>query len=77
MRAIDCATHQDVSLQITPVKAGWMPEFVLAAMAKASLWLARFRQRRALSSLDDRLLRDIGLTRLDAEYEIRKPVWRG
>jgi len=39
-------------------------------------WAARRRQRRALSELDDRLLRDIGLTRDAATREGRKPFWR-
>ncbi|WP_286191968.1 DUF1127 domain-containing protein [Roseomonas genomospecies 6] len=33
-------------------------------------------QRAALLSLSDRELRDIGITRYDAETEARKPLWR-
>jgi len=40
------------------------------------LWMERVRQRRALADLDDRLLRDIGLTRADVWLEIKKPFWR-
>jgi uncharacterized protein YjiS (DUF1127 family) len=40
------------------------------------LWMERVRERRALAELDDRLLRDIGLTRADVWQEIRKPFWR-
>jgi uncharacterized protein YjiS (DUF1127 family) len=36
----------------------------------------RARTRRALARLDDRLLRDIGLSRADIEREIEKPFWR-
>ena len=39
-------------------------------------WHQRQRQRRALAELDDRLLQDIGLTRVDANREIRKPFWK-
>jgi uncharacterized protein YjiS (DUF1127 family) len=39
-------------------------------------WYDRYLQRRALAELDDRMLRDIGLTRSQAEREIRKPFWR-
>jgi uncharacterized protein YjiS (DUF1127 family) len=36
----------------------------------------RRRQRRALADLDDRSLRDIGLSRHQAEREAAKPFWR-
>ena len=39
-------------------------------------WQDRSRQRRHLASLDHRLLRDIGLSRVDVEQETTKPFWR-
>lgn len=39
-------------------------------------WLDRSRSRRQLARLDDRLLRDIGVTRTDADREATKPFWR-
>ena len=36
----------------------------------------RRKQRRALARLDDRLLRDIGLSAADVEGEVSKPFWR-
>lgn len=42
-------------------------------------WLAmeeRRCQRRALRGLDERLLKDIGVTRADVEHECAKPYWR-
>ncbi len=36
-----------------------------------SLW----RQRRALSTLDDAALKDVGITRKEAEAEARRPFW--
>ena len=38
-------------------------------------WADRTRMRRHLARMDDRLLRDIGLSRLDAKREINKPFW--
>jgi uncharacterized protein YjiS (DUF1127 family) len=35
-----------------------------------------YRQRRALEALDERMLKDIGLTRCDVEAEISRPYWR-
>jgi uncharacterized protein YjiS (DUF1127 family) len=37
----------------------------------------RYRQRRQLLEMDDRQLKDIGITRDQAEQEARKPLWRG
>ena len=39
-------------------------------------WLERARQRRALQRLDDRMLKDIGLSRADVAHEADKPFWR-
>lgn len=38
--------------------------------------LARQRQRRALAALDERLLRDIGVSAEAARIEVEKPIWR-
>jgi uncharacterized protein YjiS (DUF1127 family) len=40
------------------------------------VWRERARQRRQLRSLNDRMLRDIGLTRADVLAESSKPFWR-
>jgi uncharacterized protein YjiS (DUF1127 family) len=40
------------------------------------LFHERARQRQALRALDDRLLKDIGVSRADAEREANKPFWR-
>jgi uncharacterized protein YjiS (DUF1127 family) len=39
-------------------------------------WQDRARQRHSLGEMDDHLLRDIGLSRADVEYESSKPFWR-
>jgi uncharacterized protein YjiS (DUF1127 family) len=39
-------------------------------------WQERAAQRRALAELDDRMLKDIGLTRADVDRECAKPFWR-
>ncbi|MBK8160022.1 MAG: DUF1127 domain-containing protein [Rhodospirillaceae bacterium] len=40
-------------------------------------WQERHRSRRDLMRLSDYQLKDIGLSRLDAEEEYSKPFWRG
>ena len=39
-------------------------------------WQRRRRDRAVLAAFDDRMLRDIGVTRVDALFEINKPFWR-
>ena len=50
---------------------------VLARVAQAlAVWSERIRQRRQIAALSDEALKDIGLTRLDAWREWRKPWWQ-
>ena len=42
----------------------------------AEIWIERSRNRRALTRLDDHLLRDIGISREAAEREAARPFWR-
>jgi uncharacterized protein YjiS (DUF1127 family) len=44
-------------------------------LSRISLWRERARQRRALRQLDDYMLRDLGLTRLDVDREAARPFW--
>ena len=48
-----------------------------AAVVMIRNWIERTRQRRALASLDGAMLRDIGITRVEAARECEKPFWRG
>lgn len=41
-----------------------------------ALWYERFRQRRALAAMDDRALKDIGLSRSEVFIEVDKPFWQ-
>lgn len=49
------------------------PRGVLASLRS---WRRRYAERRQLASLDARTLRDIGITRADAQHEAAKPFWR-
>ena len=46
------------------------------ALAQVLGWVERARQRRQLGTLDDRLLKDIGVTRREVERELARPFWR-
>ena len=46
------------------------------AVAVLREWRRRSRDRAQLASLDDRMLRDIGVSRGDVLQEINKPFWR-
>jgi len=40
------------------------------------LWRRRARDRRALRRMDDRDLRDLGITAADLHRELARPFWR-
>jgi uncharacterized protein YjiS (DUF1127 family) len=60
--------------------SAWRPKQALHPVAAAFVliarWIDRARQRQALAALDDRELRDIGITRAEAAREAGKPFWR-
>lgn len=41
-----------------------------------STWRRRAKERRELSTLDARTLRDLGLSASDVNFEVNKPFWR-
>ena len=47
-----------------------------AVFSLLARWIERARQRQALAGLDDQMLRDIGITRVEAARECDKPFWR-
>jgi uncharacterized protein YjiS (DUF1127 family) len=57
------------------VAAGW-GQMVHAVAATLVVWRERARQRRALAAMDDRMLRDIGISRFRVTQESGKPFWR-
>jgi uncharacterized protein YjiS (DUF1127 family) len=48
---------------------------LLAVFATLLRWDQIARERRSLRALDDRALRDLGLTRTDVEREALRPFW--
>ncbi len=52
--------------------AGFSPTF----LDQILIWIARARERRQLARLSDHMLKDIGISRVDAEWESRRRPWQ-
>ena len=70
----------DLYLPVQP-SAAWRPKRApnhpfAAAWIRVTSWIERARQRNARAGLDDAMLRDIGITRVEAARECGKPFWR-
>lgn len=70
-----------MSLEHTPMPAGGVRRRgqghrLAHALATLREWNRRSRDRERLAHFDDRMLRDIGLTRADADFLSNKPFWR-
>ena len=66
-----------------PVRAAWLARSLRGLTAAIErgvdallTWYERTQMRRQLLMLDDRLLKDIGISRLEAMHEAEKPFWR-
>lgn len=49
---------------------------LIAFFESLAAWQDRAAQRHHLSQLDERMLRDIGLSQADVRRELEKPFWR-
>ena len=65
-----------------PLETQWqashhrLRDFLSGVRAVLREWRRRKNGRLELARLNERMLRDIGLTRVDADREINKPFWR-
>ena len=50
--------------------------FTLSLLELVQNWCARAQERRMLLQLDQRMLKGIGVTRVDVAQEASKPFWR-
>lgn len=67
--------HRPTGISSAPNQAG-AASWLRRARATVRLWQKRSRDRQELLTLDDHVLRDIGLTPHDVALEARKPFWR-
>jgi|tagenome__1003787_1003787.scaffolds.fasta_scaffold20947077_2 uncharacterized protein YjiS (DUF1127 family) len=65
---LSASSHRE---RMHPMTRTWISIFDTVAS-----WRERARQRRALADLPDFILRDIGVSRVDARREGEKPFWR-
>jgi len=49
---------------------------LVAGVRLIAQWIETARQRQALAELDERMLRDIGITRVEVARECAKLFWR-
>jgi len=63
-------------LRAGPVFGGSFRSVAVCAANLLLTWQERATQRHALASLDERLRRDLGLSRAEACSEAAKPFWR-
>jgi uncharacterized protein YjiS (DUF1127 family) len=70
-RGSELFARKVLPLRHRPGLAAWL----LGAVELVLGWQEVARQRRALLALDERLLKDIGITRPDAEREASRPFW--
>jgi uncharacterized protein YjiS (DUF1127 family) len=59
-----------------PLRAfGKVRRLVVKCLQQMIIWHERAEQRHALSELNERMLKDIGVSGADAYKEVRKPFW--
>jgi uncharacterized protein YjiS (DUF1127 family) len=69
-------TRSDVGVSATsPIRAR-VRNLLVRIVDTLFVWHARSSDRRRLLGMDDRILRDIGVTRIAIRQEAMKPFWR-
>lgn len=65
-----------LSLRRPRLRFGSGGGFLARLLGLLDTWHARNQERRALAQLDDRMLKDIGLSRADVAQESGKRFWQ-
>jgi uncharacterized protein YjiS (DUF1127 family) len=82
MKAISfgAATGRTTQVIREKVQPGAGRRWLKASLSRISVmlheWHRRRRDRAELATLDERMLRDIGVSRAEVLHEINKPFWR-
>lgn len=75
-RATSCSAHRIPLERQRQASLQQLRGFLSGMRAVLREWRQRKNGRLELARLDERMLRDIGLTRVDIFCEINKPFWR-
>jgi uncharacterized protein YjiS (DUF1127 family) len=70
VRAVDSARN-GIEFQ----RGRWLKALAVMTCVRLLSWHELSRQRRALLALDERMLKDIGISRGESEREGRRPFW--
>ncbi|SME88195.1 Uncharacterized conserved protein YjiS, DUF1127 family [Tistlia consotensis] len=62
--------------QVAAPKRRARPSLIAGLVGTLFTWQERWAQRERLKGLDDHMLHDLGLSRVDAQAEADKPFWR-
>ena len=69
-----------ISKHANPLATGFFRGQVVAPVTRGIeillSWQRRDNERHVLAQLDDKILRDLGLSRSEVARELRKPFWR-
>ena len=60
----------------TQHSVGQATGFLASLIEAPFIWLERAHDRRRLAELDDHMLRDIGISRADADQVASRPFWQ-
>ncbi len=71
------ATGRDESISLFQSQSSGSGSLAVRLTSILETWAERRRQRLTLQGLSDYALKDIGLSRSEAEREACKPFWRG
>ena len=76
MTSIDAA-HASRSLHARLSPPARVAQWLSRGLGRIVEWQERMEQRAALSAMDERMRKDIGISYADALREADKPFWRG
>jgi uncharacterized protein YjiS (DUF1127 family) len=72
---INCQPEREARFARTRQTSRWAGLLKSVALT-LGVWRSRYRERHSFPPLDDRELRDLGVSRWDVERELAKPFWR-